>query len=652
MRIIESNTVKHSGISPGECLRYRITRSVLDGETALYSPLSGIGKSRNIPTIVSGSGIPTSVFTNLRENYNQYEDWAGKEDIRCEKQPTSDNCPTLSGKYPNDQAAQKARELASDGWSIGLIHREVNGLPCQQNGKCPYEQQKQKMGGRGIEVGHYTQAYNPNYTEGRVVVLDESAFEAYTEKIRNPVEKANTFLEMVDSIPLDKIPYNPDEDEVEEAIAIIKKMGIDPYDHRKSAGDFHAKGPAVALEILSAERLENGLNYAELPRNRRVAFENPHEGVIRMFNPPDFSEAEAVIALDATPCVSDWELLLGDDLEHYRLFDKDDRNHYLREQGYRFRQLNNHVWPVSGGDISIDKCEAYLREVYREHDKRPDLITSKRVKRNLKDEDLDHLWGDDLHYGDLRGKNDLRKTELLVVLGSPSRSDIEIQYQAVIHGESAQPTTDEDGNRLTGYDLDYQSDVANDILDSIRRGGVFQAMMRAGRDDDAEATVYIATGMIPEWLEVEKLGRGGPNGRFDACLNLRSEGQKQVIDVLRDAEGISASELAAQVDISKDQAKKHRQNLQRSGVVEKKGERRWARYHDSGLDSINTAGSVDLNLSGYIPYKDPIRGSTPIESSADAPVDPREQYPDWMLEVLHETRQRWGKEQMKQRAES
>lgn len=657
-------------IPPHEVLRYGITDSALNGEVALFDVLPGIGKSRSIPKVACGTGMPFTILTNLSENYDQYRRWGKEDGITIQKLPVApDLCPTLRGEYPKDEDSEEAREAYDAGWPAGAVHRGFD-VPCDRGrSTCPYRETIAEIDPDGQDplVGHFTQAYNPAYVEDRVVVIDEDCFSAYVQQFNNPIEKAEEYIATLDYFPFDGVPYGPSDAELKEAIEILENEGLETADHRDTVGEFHAKAPLVAYALLTADRMENDWFVADLPGERTASFhKRPSKGSLHLLDPPDFSRAEAIIVLDATPCIADWTRLLGGDLKHHRLFGDDQRNQYLREQGYEFVQLNNRVWPVSGGGVSIPRCEAYLREVYRKHGQRPDLVSSKKVIKGgenwrgekiegLEDRELDHLWRNHLHYGDLRGKNDLEESELLVVLGSPGRRDTDIQYRAAFHGECAEPATDSEGERLSGYDLDYQSDAANEYLESVRRGGVFQAVMRAGRTQDTEATVYIATGMVPDWLETKKAGRGISNISFDACTNLRSEGERQVIEALRGAEEMKPSELYEQVDISQDRAKKLRQVLQERGLVEKQGECRWTIYRDSGLEDINIAGSVDLSLSVCSPFNNSLRGGKPIESQPEPvvsrrepPADPSVRYPGWMREVQRRLEGRKLDEQIRQ----
>jgi hypothetical protein len=652
-----------SRVHPEEVLRHGILQSALNGETALFDVLPGIGKSRSAAIVADI--MSTTILTNLTDNYRQYERWSKEKGVPIKRLPTRNLCPTLRDEdpdYPKDKTAKEARDARDSGWPVSKIHHEFD-LPCQREEQtCSYREKLAEIDpdGRDTLLGHFTQGYNSTYLEGRVVVIDEECFDHYINEIKNPVEKAEKFLDTLDEFPFESArrPEHGEEQKRKEALTQLENEGLEPADHQASVGEFHAKAPLIAYAIIAAERMENSWLVANLPGDRTATFySQPGRGSLHLFDPPDFSDADAVIALDATPSLSEWRRILGDEFNHYRLFDDDQRNQYLREQGYEFIQLNDYVWPVSGGDVSLKKCEAYLREVARKHGQRPDLITSKELLGKLNDENLEHLWRDDLHYGGFRGKNDLKASELLVVLGSPSRGDRDIQYLTALHGECAIPETDENDNRLTGYNLDYQSDTANEILETVRRGGVFQAAMRAGRTEDSEPTIYIATGMIPEWLDTKKAGQRRPGRPPDACTNLRSPGMKQVIEALREADGMSPDEFYDQVEIRDDEAKKYRQILQERGFVEKEGRTRGARYSDNGLENLNIAGDVDLGLSGGSTLENSIRGFPPKNARTD-PIVPRRdrtkswpenRYPGWMRDVQRDARNRKFDEQLNQR---
>jgi len=647
--------------SPEAVLNAGIIRAALDGETALFDVLPGVGKSRSIPTLAKETEMPISVFTNLEDNYNQFKRWGNQEDVNVEKIPTRKLCPPLRDDdpaYPDDPDAREARAARNAGWPPSVIHRELNP-PCQKgSSECPYREKTRKidLDGSTVLVGHYTLAHNPAYVKDRVVVLDESCFDSFREEIRNPKARADEFVATLDSFPFDEVrrPEAGEEQKRAEALQQLEQLGLDPSDHSDLAGEFHAKAPLAAHAIYVADRLDNGLYLAQ-HEDQTVVFASPYEGSLQLLDPPALSNAEAVLALDATPCLSNWERIFGEDLEHYRLFDDEQRNRYLRRRGYEFRKLHNYVWPVSDAEVSLAKCEAYIREIQHEHGRRPDLITSKSLRMALDDRGVSHLWRHDLHFGDLRGKNDLKDSELLVVLGSPGRPDHYYQYIAAFHGECAERATDETGEQVSGHDLDFQSHVANDNLETTRRGEVFQAAMRAGRNENTEATVYIATGMVPEWLSTTSVGQEQPNSTFDACIRTRSEGERYVVSVLRNEDDISGGEVARRADLAGSTAREILRDLQDDDVIEKTGSRKGARWHNAGLDRLNAAGDVDLTPVSSTKFIDGITLEDYYKGiSSKKPLLPHGGkvtvpfgYPPWMKEIRHRARKRRHSERLR-----
>lgn len=648
--------------SPEAVLTAGVIRAALDGETALFDVLPGVGKSRSILALAKETEMPITVFTNIRDNYDQFKRWGDQVGVDVEKLPTRSLCPTLRDDdpaYVDDPDARRARAAREASWPPSVIHRELSP-PCDQGeGNCPYQEKIRglDLDGSTVLVGHFTLAHNPVYVEDRVVVLDERCFDAFRKEIKNRIEKADEYVSTLDSFPFDEVrrPEPGEEQKRVEALRQLEQQGLDPSDHSDSVGEFHSKAPLTAYAIYGADRLDNDLYVAQY-EDWTAVFDNPHEGSLQLLDPPDLSNAEAVLALDATPCLSNWERILSEDLEHYRLFDDEQRNCYLRQRGYKFRQLHNYVWPVSNADVSLAKCEAYLREIQRKHGQRPDLITSKSLRTALEDRGVDHLWRKALHFGGLRGQNELEDSELLVVLGSPGRPDGYYQYIAAFHEECAEPATDETGERLCGYDLDYQNDVANDKLETTRQGEVFQAAMRAGRSAEAEATVYIATGMIPEWLSTTPVGQKQRDDAFDACNRTRSEAERDVIATLRHEDEISGSEVGRRADLPGSTAREILRGLQDDDVVEKTGVRKGARWQDTGLDRLNAAGEVDLTPVSSTRFIDEI----PLEEynmgvSSKKPLldqwgegTPPFGYPSWMKKIRYRARQQRHAERLRQ----
>lgn len=233
------------------------------------------------------------------------------------KLPTRDLCPTLrdeNSAYPDDSAAQEARKACDAGWPTSRIHREFD-LPCQrEEHACPYRQRVAEIDPNGPTplVGHFTQAYNPAYVEGRVVIIDEACFDNFVHEIKNPIRKAEEFIATLEEFPFEDVrrPEIGEERKRADALEALEEQGLDPAELSGSVGEFHAKAPFVAYAIDGADQMESRLHIAELPSGRTAVFDNllsgddDEGGSVWILDPLDFSKAEAVIALDAIPCIS------------------------------------------------------------------------------------------------------------------------------------------------------------------------------------------------------------------------------------------------------------------------------------------------------------------------------------------------------------
>jgi DNA-binding transcriptional ArsR family regulator len=180
--------------------------------------------------------------------------------------------------------------------------------------------------------------------------------------------------------------------------------------------------------------------------------------------------------------------------------------------------------------------------------------------------------------------------------------------------------------------------------------------MRAGRKNGTEATVYIATGMVPDWLETEKVGRQQHHVAFDACQKTRNDSDRAVLTVLRDEDGISGGEIARRAGVPKSTAGDALNRLRDEGLVELHGGGRGAKWHANGVEDVNIAGCVDLERMADIPYNNLIRASRPFSGQViprqEPPVGPESRYPNWMRDVQRYARNRRIDEQIEEKLRS
>lgn len=195
---------------PRDALRYGITDAALNGETALFDIVPGIGKSRSIPKIANGTKKPFTYLTNLEENYGQAKGWAGEDGAESKILPTRDLCPTLrpdNPAYPDDTEAQKARSALGNNWSVSDVHGKFD-LPCQRDEEtCPYCERVAEVDADGLQmlIGHYSQGFNPAYVDDRVVVIDENPFDTFYEVIEYPAKKAQKYIDTLDDFPFNEV---------------------------------------------------------------------------------------------------------------------------------------------------------------------------------------------------------------------------------------------------------------------------------------------------------------------------------------------------------------------------------------------------------------------------------------------------------------
>jgi hypothetical protein len=140
---------------------------------------------------------------------------------------------------------------------------------------------------------------------------------------------------------------------------------------------------------------------------------------------------------------------------------------------------------------------------------------------------------------------------------------------------------------------------------------------------------------------------------FDACRSTRTDKQKAVIEALQGEQGISAGDVIEKSGVNRKSVGRIRRKVQEQGLIKKEGDGRWAKYHDTGLQSLNIAGEVDLSPTPQVPMKDNYMGIRGIEYPLIPPRDPSqlpttERYPNWMRETIRRARDRKLDEQMRQ----
>jgi hypothetical protein len=229
-----------------------------------------------------------------------------------------------------------------------------------------------------------------------------------------------------------------------------------------------------------------------------------------------------------------------------------------------------------------------IEAVANRHETAPGVITTKSAAERLFEEppsepfiDIQQVTDrttDVKHYGALRSSNDFTGTEVGIVLGSPHPGDRPLQITAALEGYTA--VRDDEGK---GTDLDYGI-PDRPFLRHYREHKIAQAVLRFGRT--TAATVYIHTGVLPEWLA--EMVTVGPE---TVVINERSEGQRGVIRALLTEGPGTAAEIAKrkEVVIGKKQTRDWLKRLRSEGYVSRDDSQPYTWAADGLADAPHTA---------------------------------------------------------------
>ena len=257
-------------------------------------------------------------------------------------------------------------------------------------------------------------------------------------------------------------------------------------------------------------------------------------------DPPSFTAAgedNPVLALDATGRESLWELILGREVTTRDIHDSmRERREFLRDvYGLQVVQTTRNTYSYEGDPSgkNLDDDVELVREIGRQygdaigHD--PVAVTTKDVETYLGDR-LQDATAETAHYGDLKGSNALSDRRLAALLGCQHYSDVFVERWAALAGEEVHRTG-------RGSDLDYHSEIGNDLLRHMQDDQVMQVALRFGRDTGG-ALVFAHTAalrpdlpVVAEGQVVESFSKGA-QATADALGQLASSRKVTISDVV------------------------------------------------------------------------------------------------------------------------
>jgi hypothetical protein len=562
-----------------------------------------MGKSRGIILNVAETGDPHTIYTLRHDLYRQYEascEEIGARHIRVPSHRA--DCP-LGEQYENTHGEPRHSEAKK--WddkikneykrlgSFTAVHEHFGDqLPCQAEGLCPYVQAREGFhrmldeieNGNAkpydVIIGNYLHSFTPytetiqksdgeeitiqkpgRYHKDRYVVFDEFPGEDAVRKIDGGTvqESITAYLQTKPGLPFKNYAdLNERKDDPEIQVEIAKWRSSQGENRQFWSNRFASRGNAVAEAPLLTEL---ALSAEPLPVNRygrakigqdTVGVVNGGNGSVWLLTRPPIANAHGVVALDGTPTLELWNVLLPG-IEHRPALPTDeDKNDYIRDQlGLQLIRTSPYVKPYgSGKEFDSDKPsnqiqdtnEAAIRDVlafswmidFCGNGDPPSLISTKAANEAY--ERVGFLDEVDLceHYNNLIGTNALGRSRFGIVAGCNYPGDEVVKMWAALCGVGVEAVTNDDGERLSGRNLSFGT-VGEPFLHAVRENDVLQAVMRFGRELDEDgnrgATVFVHTSALPEWVEYEdQLPRvklwGNDDGFTDVLHVLREYGDE------------------------------------------------------------------------------------------------------------------------------
>ncbi|RDI70333.1 hypothetical protein DWB78_00565 [Halopelagius longus] len=292
-----------------------------------------------------------------------------------------------------------------------------------------------------------------------------------------------------------------------------------------------------------------------------------------------------MIALDGTPTVEQWRLLLGETLQWSQIMSNEEKQSYL--SNVLNLDIIQTVEPTvakpysGGGGVTVRQDLTLIEAISNREQCKPALITSQKALQKYKREGLSKFVGESAYYGGIKGSNRFAKTRVGIVAGSPHYGDSHMEMWSALAGKSA---SREDDSR--GMDADY-GPFGNKILHGMREQEVLQAVMRFGRDGEG-ATVYVHTAALPNWVK-----------RSEPIPDVKkwSSGMREIIEAIQNhtEETWVGHDIADEVSISYQQVMVNLRSLEDLGYIVSEKSGKTKIWSTKSLDSVGDFGHVQFS---------------------------------------------------------
>ena len=589
-----------------EYLSSAIANGFSNSSPVLVDALPSMGKSRGVIEWAARTENSVTVLTARHELYGQYTDWCDELKLSSRILPSfHDDCPSANGVHGQDWEKRITQVYNQRDLLPGEIHNNADELfdeelPCQEGHDCLYFTRRDFDHTKyDVLIGHYSHCYSPQNIKDRYVAIDEFPQGSFLSEFSadTVAESVGRYLDQRNELPfkyLKGIEENRRDPEK-------KETGLNWFDEHnpdverdsldiiKNTRGYHPEAPTMTYAILAAKDLNNRWEYTDFPDDdERVIIRDPNDKSLTLLRQPPFSEATSVIALDGTPTIEKWRLMLGDDLEHSPVLSDDKKRAYVRKTlGIQIIQTTNAANHYSGkSNISVtpEQDITLYEGIESRENQKPALIVSRTTEENYREqEDLSDVVDEVENYGNIKGSNKFSDVRVGVVSGSPHYGDDYIKKWSALAGKSVSRV-----DETTGMDQDFGT-FGNQILHGMRENTVLQAAMRFGRDGDG-ATVYVHTAAIPHWVGVD-----------ESIPSIRpwSDGMSEIINVIEHLEedNWGTLKVAKKVSISEQQVRSHLKSLHNFGYIAKQKPGKGYIWSDNSMSDIGIHGNVDFDNS-------------------------------------------------------
>ena len=518
-----------------------------------------------------GGGKTTSAFKQIKESDKQFTYLTAREDLYeegvrlCEEFGIEDYV-VYPAPHRDCEAFQKgschhspeAEALYGLGVSARRIHSELD-LGCSPG--CEYIEKIEQFDpdSTKLVIGHYQHGYIDSLTEDRVVIIDEMPISGFEEDY-DANDVITPFLKATDGIPFknfsDLVANNDnkkemmahewfgengviaDETEILEADENCRYDKLAPLlthtvlESIPIGGDYDGDQEIVNFEIPWFNWVDD-----DFEKDRYAVFDTDNQK-IHVLTAPDLGGAENVIGLDGTPTQIMWERATGENFEVESPISHIGIDSYIHDiLGMTIKQTNDSLKAYSSGNISSQKDESILYGAEVEEGQKPALITPKKALKEYRKEGIADRASDSMNYANILSSNDFGEEEVGVLLGCPFPGHDVIRKWAAYFAESSIPEGE-------GMEKTF-GDFGDQFYHHFVHNKVLQAILRFGRKEGVEATVYVNTAAIPDEITIDS--------RVEPEI-FNSENKREIADHLREAgdDGATKSDLEGAADVHED----------------------------------------------------------------------------------------------------